>query len=97
MTIPKANVLSIVRLSEKGQLTIPAEYRREHDLERDSTQPLIQLGDVLILAPIDELLTEITDRMEASMRGAGVTVEDLMDETLAARAEIAREEFREGI
>jgi bifunctional DNA-binding transcriptional regulator/antitoxin component of YhaV-PrlF toxin-antitoxin module len=95
MTIADANVLSIVRLSEKGQLTIPAEYRREHDLERDSTLALIQLGDVLILAPIDELLTEITDRMEASMRGAGVTVEELIEETLAARDEIAHEEFGE--
>lgn len=97
MTTTNANVLSIARLSEKGQFTIPAEYRREHDLERDSTLAVIQLGDALILAPIDEVLTEITERMEAAMRGAGVTVEELMEETLAARAEIAREEFGEGI
>jgi hypothetical protein len=55
------------------------------------------MGDVLILAPIDEVLTKITERMEAAMRGAGVTVEELMEETLAARAEIVREEFGEGI
>ena len=97
MTTANANVLSIVRLSEKGQLTIPAEYRREHDLERDSTLAVIQLGEALILAPIDEMLTKITERMEAAMRGAGVTVEELMEETLAARAEIVREEFGEGI
>ena len=97
MTTANANVLSIVRLNEKGQLTIPAEYRREHDLERDSTLAVIQLGEALILAPIDEMLTKITERMEAAMRGAGVTVEELMEETLAARAEIVREEFGEGI
>jgi bifunctional DNA-binding transcriptional regulator/antitoxin component of YhaV-PrlF toxin-antitoxin module len=96
VTIANANVLSIVRLSEKGQLTIPAEYRRKHDLERDSTLALIQLGDVLILAPIDEMLTEITERMEASMRRSGVTIDDLMEETLVARAEITHEEFGEG-
>ncbi len=41
------------------------------------------------------MLTEITERMEAAIRGAGVTVEELMEETLTARAEIAREEFGE--
>jgi bifunctional DNA-binding transcriptional regulator/antitoxin component of YhaV-PrlF toxin-antitoxin module len=70
-----------VRLSENGQLTIPADYRREHDLKRDSKLALIQLGEVLFLVLIDEMLTEITDRMEASMCGAGVIVEELMDET----------------
>jgi bifunctional DNA-binding transcriptional regulator/antitoxin component of YhaV-PrlF toxin-antitoxin module len=97
MSTTTTNVLTIARLSEKGQLTIPAEYRREHALERDSTLAIIQMGDALILAPIDEVLTKITERMEAAMRGAGVTVEELMEDTLAARAEIVREEFGEGI
>jgi bifunctional DNA-binding transcriptional regulator/antitoxin component of YhaV-PrlF toxin-antitoxin module len=97
MTTANTKVLSIVRLSEKGQLTIPAEYRREHDLERDSTLAVIQMGEALILAPIDEMLTEITERMESAMRGAGVTVEELMEETLVARAEIVREDFGEGV
>lgn len=97
MATTTSNVISIARLSEKGQLTIPAEYRREYDLERDSTLAMIQMGDALILVPIDEILTEITERMEAAMRGAGVTVEELMEETLAVRSEITREEFGEGI
>jgi hypothetical protein len=68
--------------SESKEVSLcSAEYRREHDLERDSTLAVIQLGEALILAPIDEMLTEITDRMEAAMRGAGVTVEELMEET----------------
>jgi hypothetical protein len=31
--------------------------------------------------------------MELTARGSGVTVEELIEETLAARAEIVREEF----
>jgi bifunctional DNA-binding transcriptional regulator/antitoxin component of YhaV-PrlF toxin-antitoxin module len=95
MITGNASVLSIVRLSEKGQLTIPAEYRRLHELERDSTLVVIQLGDALVLVPHDEALTRITERIEAAMRGAGVSVEDLLEETLNARAEIVRKEFRE--
>ncbi len=93
MTTTNTDVLSIARLTEKGEFTIPAEYRREHGLDRDSTIAIIQMGDALILTPIDKMLAEITERMEAAIRGAGVTVEELMEETLAARVEIAREEF----
>ena len=78
-----------------GELTIPAKYCREHDLERDSTLAMIQMGDALILTPIDKMLAEITERMEAAIRVAGVTVAELMEETFVARAEIAREEFGE--
>jgi hypothetical protein len=54
---------------------------------------MIQMGDALILTPVDKMLTEITERMEAAIRGTGVIVEELMKETLVARAEIACEEF----
>lgn len=45
----------------------------------------------------DRMLTEITERMEAAMCSVGVTVEELIEETLAVRAEIAREEFGEQV
>jgi bifunctional DNA-binding transcriptional regulator/antitoxin component of YhaV-PrlF toxin-antitoxin module len=95
MTTTDANVLTVARLSEKGQLTIPAEYRRLHDLERDSMLALIQMGDALVLVPLDEALEQITERLASAMRGAGVSVEDLISEAQAARAEIVREEFGE--
>jgi bifunctional DNA-binding transcriptional regulator/antitoxin component of YhaV-PrlF toxin-antitoxin module len=95
MTTTNTDVLSIARLNEKGEFTIPAEYRREHGLDRDSTIAIIQMGDALILTPIDKMLAEITERMEAAIRVAGVTVAELMEETFVARAEIAREEFGE--
>jgi bifunctional DNA-binding transcriptional regulator/antitoxin component of YhaV-PrlF toxin-antitoxin module len=95
MTTTNTDVLSIARLNEKGEFTIPAEYRREHGLDRDSTIAIIQMGDALILTPIDKMLAEITERMEAAIRVAGVTVAELMEETFVARTEIAREEFGE--
>jgi bifunctional DNA-binding transcriptional regulator/antitoxin component of YhaV-PrlF toxin-antitoxin module len=95
MTTIDANVLTIARLSEKGQLTIPAEYRRLHELGRDSMLALIQIGDALALVPLDEALEQITERLASAMRGAGVSVDDLVSEAQAARAEIVREEFGE--
>ena len=85
--------LSLARLSEKGQLTIPAEYRRAQSLERDSTLVLVQIGDALLLVPHDEALFSVTARMEATMRGSGVSVDDLVEAATEARAEIVAREF----
>jgi bifunctional DNA-binding transcriptional regulator/antitoxin component of YhaV-PrlF toxin-antitoxin module len=86
-------VLSLTRLSEKGQLTIPAEYRRTHQLERDSALVLVEIGDALVLVPHDEALASVTARLEAALKGAGAGSDDLIAAATKARAEIVREEF----
>lgn len=72
-------VLLLARLSEKGQLTIPAEYRRAQALERDST---------LVLVPHDEALSGVAARMEAAMRGRNVLI---IDELVKAATEARRD------
>ena len=88
-------LLSLARLSEKGQLTIPAEYRRAHQLERDSALVLVEIGDALVLVPHDEALATVTARLEAALKGAGASADDLIGAAEEARAEIVREEFDE--
>jgi len=88
-------LLSLARLSEKGQLTIPAEYRRAHQLERDSALVLVEIGDALVLVPHDEALASVTARLESALKGAGASADDLIGAAEEARAEIVREEFGE--
>src|SRR5437588_9119061 len=92
---PERKVLSVTRLGAKGQLTIPAEYRRAHGLTGDAAVVLIQVGDALVIAPCDEALTAVTQRLEARMHEAGSSVVDLIAAAAEARAEIFREEFGE--
>ena len=86
-------VLSLTQLSEDGQITIPAEYRRALARSGHTSLVLVQVGDALVLAPYDEPLTAATSRLEAHMHSAGVTVDDLIDAAAEARADIVREEF----
>ncbi|HWP43605.1 MAG TPA: AbrB/MazE/SpoVT family DNA-binding domain-containing protein [Blastocatellia bacterium] len=87
--------ISIARLSENGQITIPDEYRRALALSTDSSVVLVQVGDALVVAPYDDALAAVTSRLEAQMKDAGVDLEELVDAAKEARAEIAREEFGE--
>jgi bifunctional DNA-binding transcriptional regulator/antitoxin component of YhaV-PrlF toxin-antitoxin module len=85
--------LAVTRLSRKGQLTIPAEYRHSLALSPDMDLVLVQVGDALAVVPHDEALAAVTQRLEGAMRNAGSDVDDLMTAAAEARAAITREEF----
>jgi bifunctional DNA-binding transcriptional regulator/antitoxin component of YhaV-PrlF toxin-antitoxin module len=89
----KRGSLAITRLGTRGQLTIPAEYRQALALSSDAAVALVQVGDALVVAPYDEALAGVTQRLEAQMQQAGSDVEDLIAAAAEARAAIAREEF----
>jgi bifunctional DNA-binding transcriptional regulator/antitoxin component of YhaV-PrlF toxin-antitoxin module len=91
----KANqrIFSLTRLGAKGQLTIPVEYRRALALSEDAALVLVPVGDALLVAPFDEPLATVTQRLEARMHDAGSNVEDLIAAAAEARVEIVREEF----
>jgi bifunctional DNA-binding transcriptional regulator/antitoxin component of YhaV-PrlF toxin-antitoxin module len=95
MAIAESKVIAIIRLSEKGQLTIPADYRRAHDLGRDSTLVLLEIGDALVVVPHDDALAAIAARLEAALRGSNETVETLIAAAGDARRKILSDEFGE--
>jgi bifunctional DNA-binding transcriptional regulator/antitoxin component of YhaV-PrlF toxin-antitoxin module len=86
-------LFSVERLGDKGQLTIPAEYRRALALGDDASLVIMQVGEALVIAPYDEALTEATARLEAAMDAAHSNVDDLIRASEKARAEMVHEEF----
>lgn len=88
-------ILSVVGLGDAGQLTIPAEFRQALALTGGSTLALMRVGDALVLAPYDNELMAVTERLEAAMDAAPSDVDDLIRAAADARAEIVREEFGE--
>jgi bifunctional DNA-binding transcriptional regulator/antitoxin component of YhaV-PrlF toxin-antitoxin module len=85
--------VSTVQLSEKGQITIPVEYRRAHGLSKDSMLLLIELGEGLMLLPHDPMLESICARLEAAMSARGLTVDDLQRKLERVREELYANEF----
>jgi bifunctional DNA-binding transcriptional regulator/antitoxin component of YhaV-PrlF toxin-antitoxin module len=88
-------VFSITRLGASGRLTIPMEFRRGLTGSADATVVLVQVGDALVIAPWDDALAAVAQRLETRMQNAGSDVEDLIAAAEEARSEIVREEFGE--
>jgi len=84
---------TVTRVSSSGQITIPSGYRDAENLEPGTPLVAVQIGDALVLAPIDEQLAAVTGRLEAAMTAAGQSIEGLVAAAASARAHISESEF----
>ncbi len=87
------NILTVAHVNEHGQMTLPEEYLRNHSPTPDSAFLLVQVGDSLVLMPEETALNELSELVQEAMVRHGVSINDLIAATMAARAEIVRREF----
>jgi AbrB family looped-hinge helix DNA binding protein len=82
----------IIKVTSKGQITIPAKIRRALSLDRDSYLYLTRAGRLLVMRKVDELsLDEISAVLEAVAEERGVTRELLFEEAEKARERLMEE------
>ena len=46
--------MSVVQLSEKGQIVIPSKMRKKYSLKAKSKLEIVDLGDQIVLCPIPD-------------------------------------------
>jgi AbrB family looped-hinge helix DNA binding protein len=85
---PLLEYLTTTKIGEKGQLTVPKQFREDLGLATGAPFAVLRLGDGLILLPeqkrFDQLCTEISDALTAG----GVTAEAVMKTLPATRQRI---------
>jgi AbrB family looped-hinge helix DNA binding protein len=77
--------LTTTKIGEKGQLTVPKEFREDLGLESGSPFAVLRLGNGLILLPEQQRFDEFCERVAASLAAAGVTPEHLLTTLPEAR------------
>ncbi len=83
----------VVQVRERGQLTIPAEMRRQMGIEEGDIFSLIQLGDTLVATRKKLVAPEVAAAIEGLMREQGVTLADLLDGLGKQREAYVREKY----
>jgi AbrB family looped-hinge helix DNA binding protein len=73
------------RVSEGGQLSIPAEYRDELGLVPGASVTLVRVGDGLLVLPDNADLEGAFDRMADFFERTGLSEQDLMAELASIR------------
>ena len=73
-----ARAIGAIRVGEKGEITVPAHYRKLHKLAKGSEALLIQFGEALMVVPPDLTLKQLCQRIQEALAGQGVSVEQAL-------------------
>jgi AbrB family looped-hinge helix DNA binding protein len=80
--------LTTTRIGEKGQLTVPKQFREDLGLGNGAPFAVLRLGDGLILLPEQRRFEQLCEQVSASLTATGLTAETLLASLPAARNRI---------
>ncbi len=70
--------LTTTKIGEKGQLTVPKQFREELGLGTGSPFAVLRLGDGLILLPEQRRFERLCERVNSSLTSVGLTSESVL-------------------
>lgn len=87
--------MPVVKLRERGQLTIPYDYRKELGLGKEDMLNVFKIGDVLVLVPRQLAGDVISKKIESTMKKKGLTLENLLKNLREQRKRYSKETHAE--
>lgn len=85
--------MPIVKLRERGQLTIPSKYRKDLNLEENDVLNVTKVGDVLILTSKTMAGDKLTKKFEKAMKKKEISLDDLLDDLKEQRKKYNKEAY----
>jgi AbrB family looped-hinge helix DNA binding protein len=85
--------LTTTRIGEKGQLTVPKQFRDDLGLGMGSPFAVLRLGDGLILLPEQKRFEHLCERVSSALHAAGLTPEDLLATLPQARQRVFQRHY----
>jgi bifunctional DNA-binding transcriptional regulator/antitoxin component of YhaV-PrlF toxin-antitoxin module len=83
--------MPVVKLRERGQVTIPYEYRKDLGLGKEDVLNVLKIGDVLILVPRQLSGDALSRKIESTMKKKGLTLDNLLSNLREQRKRYSKE------
>ena len=84
----------IVRVQEKGQVTIPLEIRQKLNLKKGDLVTFIETPEGVLISPVEVLVANTLDEIGRALKEKGITLEELLESARQTRGEIINEEYQ---
>ncbi len=75
---PMIEYITTTKLGEKGQLTVPKQFRDELGLDSGAPLAVLRLGDGLILLPEQRRFEQLCERISAALTETGKTPQQIL-------------------
>jgi AbrB family looped-hinge helix DNA binding protein len=83
----------LVRVQDKGQVTLPAGARRRLGLKKGDLVAVVETEEGLLITPRVVLATNALDEMGAILREKGITLDDWIESGREIRGRLVRERY----
>jgi AbrB family looped-hinge helix DNA binding protein len=80
--------LTTTKIGEKGQLTVPKQFREDLGLETGAPFAVLRLGDGLILLPEQQRFEDLCAQVSAALAAGGIAPEAVLATLPEARSRI---------
>jgi AbrB family looped-hinge helix DNA binding protein len=84
--------LTTTKIGEKGQLTVPKQFRE--DLGLGTPFAVLRLGDGLVLLPEQQRFNHLCEKVSAALTGLGLTPDDMLASLPQARKRVFARHYR---
>ena len=80
--------LTTTKIGEKGQLTVPKQYREDLGLGNGAPFAVLRLGDGLVLLPEQRRFEHLCDQVGSALTSAGLAPESILATLPEARERV---------
>jgi AbrB family looped-hinge helix DNA binding protein len=90
---PVLEYLATTRIGEKGQLTVPKQFREDLGLGTGSPFAVLRIGDALLLIPEQNRFEALCDEIRQAFSASGATLDSLLGTLAEIRKDIYEERY----
>lgn len=83
----------LVRVQEKGQVTLPTEVRKRLGIKKGDLVAITETPEGVLITPQEVLATRALDRIGQALRDQGLSLEDLIESGREERGQIIQEKY----
>lgn len=85
--------LKLVRIQEKGQVTLPADVRRTLGLKKGDLVSVTHTEDGILIVPQEVIANKLLDQIGQVLKAQGVTLDEFIESGREIRGTIVQEKY----
>jgi AbrB family looped-hinge helix DNA binding protein len=86
-------VRNLVRVQEKGQVTLPARVRKRLGIKKGDLVAVIETPEGVLITPQEVVATRALAEIGKALKEQGLSLEDMIESGREIREELFREQF----
>jgi AbrB family looped-hinge helix DNA binding protein len=90
---PALEYLTTTRIGEKGQLTVPKQFREDLGLEAGAPFAVLRMGNGLLLIPEQRRFEQLCEQIGSALTAAGISQSQMVEALPEVRDQIFQEHY----